>query len=82
MTLSQRSNDSACSMADAITESGRRAPNPSTAERAAESADPSPILVTYDVTETEAERKARVKSGKPAPTYSFMVTNISGGYRG
>jgi|GEM_PF-6424627 len=32
-----------------------------------------PILVTYDITETDDERKARVKRGEPAATYSFMV---------
>ena len=66
-------------MADATVVQGLRLPNPSAAERAAESADPSPILITYDCTESDDERKLRIKSGRPAPTYSFMVT---GGYRG
>lgn len=65
-------------MADAITKTVPRG-NSMTAERAAESADPSKILVTYDVTESADERKARVKAGKPAATYSF---SISGGRRG
>ena len=32
-----------------------------------------PILVKYDCAETDDERKARVKRGEPAETYSFMV---------
>jgi len=35
--------------------------------------DDAPILVTYDIAETPDERKARVKRGEPAATYSFMV---------
>jgi hypothetical protein len=74
----KNSNGSAYSMADATVAAGASA-QPLDAERAAESAKPSPILVTYPVTETDDERKARIKSGKPAVTYSFTVT---GRYRG
>lgn len=66
-------------MADAITDAGAAVAQPLNAERAAESANPSSIIVTYSVTETEDEMKARIKSGKAAPTYSFTVT---GRYRG
>lgn len=31
------------------------------------------IMVTYDVTESDADRRARLKSGRPAPTYAFMA---------
>ena len=65
-------------MADAIAEQGPKLPNPRTVERATESADPSPILVTYDCAESDDERKARIKSGRPAPTYSFMVEKKNG----
>lgn len=65
-------------MADAIAKPGLR-PDPQDAERAAESANPSTILVTYPVTETESEMKARIKAGKPVQTFSFTV---EGKYRG
>lgn len=68
------SNGSASSMADAITDAGAAVARPLNAERAAESANPSSIIVTYSVTETDDEMKARIKTGKPAPTYSFTVT--------
>lgn len=65
-------------MADAIAEPARKG-DPRTAERAAESANPSTILVTYPITETESEMKARIKAGKPVQTFSFTV---EGKYRG
>ena len=65
-------------MADAIAEPARKG-DPRTAERAAESANPSPILITYDVTESDDERKARIKAGKPAATYSFTVEGYRNG---
>lgn len=34
------------------------------------------VLVTYDATETEAERKKREKLGLPTPTYSFMCRHV------
>jgi len=66
-------------MADPITVDGAAFARPPTAERAAESAKPSTILVTYPVTETDEQMKARIKAGKPAATYSFTV---EGKYRG
>ena len=65
-------------MADPITESARKG-NPSTAERAAESADPSLILITYDCKESDEQRKARIKAGKPAATFSFTVEGYRNG---
>ncbi len=66
-------------MADPITVDGAAMARPPTAERAAESAKPSTIIVTYPVTETDEQMKARIKAGKPAATYSFTV---EGKYRG
>jgi hypothetical protein len=66
-------------MADPITVDGAAVAQPPTAERAAESAKPSTILITYDVTESDDERKARIKAGKPAATYSFTVEGYRNG---
>ena len=66
-------------MADATVVQGQKLPNPSTAERAAESANPSTILITYDVTESDEQRKARIKAGKPAATFSFTVEGYRNG---
>lgn len=33
-----------------------------------------PILVTYPITETDAERRDRIKRGEAARTYSFVVS--------
>lgn len=33
-----------------------------------------PIRVEYPCSETDAERKARIAAGLPAPTYAFMVS--------
>lgn len=38
-----------------------------------------PILVTYDMPETDAERRDRIKRGDAARTYSFMVCSITSG---
>lgn len=65
-------------MADAITKPELRL-NPRTAERAAESADPSLILITYDCFESDEQRKARIKAGKPAATFSFTTEGYRNG---
>lgn len=36
-----------------------------------------PILVEYDCSETDAERRDRIKKGEAARTYSFMVVTVS-----
>lgn len=35
-----------------------------------------PVIVEYDINETESQRKAREKLGLPLPTYSFTVERI------
>lgn len=35
-----------------------------------------PVLVTYDCTETDAERKKREKLGLPTPVYGFMCRRV------
>lgn len=35
-----------------------------------------PVLVKYDMPETEKQRAARIALGKPAPTYAFMCRRV------
>jgi len=39
---------------------------------------PDSIICTYDITETESQRKAREKLGLPLPKYSFTVERENG----